>query len=53
MHDGKASFDAELMEKSEQVGVNVDVSADRIIIKVRPKAKRQNQSFSKRFFTRI
>ena len=39
MHDGKASFDAELMEKSEQVGVNVDVSADRIIIKSKTKSK--------------
>ena len=53
MHDGKASFDAELMEKSEQVGVNVDVSADRIIINSKTKSKKAKPKLSKRFFTRI
>ena len=47
MHDGKASFDAEWMEKSEQLGVSVDVLPDRIIIKSKTKRKKAKPKVSK------
>ena len=53
MHDGKASFDAEWMEKSEQLGVSVDVLPDRIIIKSKTKRKKAKPKVSKEIYTRI